>query len=107
MPDLEKELYHLSRIMPGFVARDTVILACPDFYGFECWQWGWIAYPTTGSLFNVSTDGHSFRKPSPGMLRLAMKRHGVTDPNECLMIGDRPEDEEAAKAAGMEFEWVQ
>ena len=40
------------------------------------------------------------------MLRLAMKRYGVSDPKECLMIGDRPEDKQAAEAAGMEFEWV-
>lgn len=106
MGDLEKELYYLTRIMPGSVARDAAFLACPDFKGSECWQWAWVAYPTTGMMIDVSTESHSFRKPGPGMLLLAMKRHGVTDPSQCLMVGDRPEDEQAAQAAGMDFEWA-
>ena len=42
------------------------------------------------------------RKPGPGMLLEAMQHAGVL-PSETLMVGDRPEDEEAAKRAGVAF----
>jgi|SRR6476660_1220655 len=41
-----------------------------------------------------------FRKPHPGMLLLA--RH-LYNADECWHIGDKPEDEEAAIAGGMNF----
>jgi HAD superfamily hydrolase (TIGR01549 family) len=45
---------------------------------------------------------HPRRKPNPGMLMELMELYGVS-PHETLMVGDRPEDAEAAKAAGCEF----
>ncbi len=45
------------------------------------------------------------RKPRPGMLRDAMKDFDA-DPDETLMVGDRPEDFEAAKNAGCAFSWA-
>ena len=42
------------------------------------------------------------RKPGPGMLMEAMKDFG-TSPEETLYVGDLPEDEEAAKNAGVGF----
>ena len=42
------------------------------------------------------------RKPGPGMLVEAMKALGVAK-EDTVMIGDRPEDEGAAKAAGVDF----
>lgn len=48
----------------------------------------------------VSTsDGHQ-RKPDPEMYRILLERHGL-DPAECLGVGDRPIDAEAAMAAGI------
>ena len=44
------------------------------------------------------------RKPGPGMLLEAME-HCHVEPEQTLMVGDRPEDEEAAKAAGCVFMW--
>lgn len=44
-----------------------------------------------------------FRKPRPGMLLTAMETADVTA-SETLMVGDRPEDEQAAKLAGCAFE---
>ena len=43
-----------------------------------------------------------FRKPAPGMLLALMERAGVA-PQETLMVGDRQEDSDAAKAAGVDF----
>lgn len=40
------------------------------------------------------------RKPDPTMHRLLVERHGL-DPAECLGVGDRALDAEAARAAGM------
>jgi len=45
------------------------------------------------------------RKPNPGMLLEAMQLAGVA-PENTLMVGDRPEDEQAAKAAGVAFMWA-
>ena len=45
------------------------------------------------------------RKPAPGMLLTAMRDFDA-DPAECVMYGDMPSDEAAAKAAGVRFEWV-
>lgn len=45
-----------------------------------------------------------FRKPHGGMLRLAEGLMSM--PKRKLMIGDRPEDEAAAKSAGFEFLWA-
>jgi len=45
------------------------------------------------------------RKPGSGMLLEAM-RHEDVKPEETIMIGDRPEDEQAAKNCGCDFMWA-
>lgn len=47
----------------------------------------------------------SNRKPGPGMLQEAMEDAGIS-PQETLMVGDRPEDKQAAEAAGVAFLWA-
>lgn len=47
----------------------------------------------------ATSDGHP-RKPDPEMYRVLLERHGL-DPAECLGVGDRPIDAEAAMAAGI------
>ncbi len=46
------------------------------------------------------------RKPGPGMLLEAM-RDFEAETDETLFVGDRPEDEEAAAAAGCDFIWAE
>ncbi len=51
------------------------------------------------------------RKPSPGLLiegalGLARKHHEYYPPYMALMVGDRPEDQECARIAGVEFQWA-
>lgn len=52
------------------------------------------------------------RKPSPGLiitsaLSLAEQHSGeIYPPYMGLMVGDRPEDEACAKAAGLDFQWA-
>ena len=45
------------------------------------------------------------RKPGPGML-LDIMHYLDTDKEHTLFVGDRPEDEQAAKAAGVRFQWA-
>lgn len=45
------------------------------------------------------------RKPGPGMLEEAMETFGVSS-QDTLMVGDRPEDEQAARNAGVAFMWA-
>lgn len=49
---------------------------------------------------------HEWRKPAPGMLLRAMADAGA-EPGETLFIGDSPEDQQAAAAAGCYFQWAQ
>ena len=55
--------------------------------------------------FTINDDGCNTedRKPRPGMLIKAMY-DARSSPDETLMVGDRPEDEQAAMAAGCDFE---
>ncbi len=46
-----------------------------------------------------------WRKPNCGMLQAAMLDCVIT-PSRTLMVGDRPEDEEAAKNARVDFTWA-
>lgn len=46
-----------------------------------------------------TSDGHP-RKPDPTMYVTMARRHGL-DPAECVGLGDRPLDAEAARSAGM------
>jgi D-glycero-D-manno-heptose 1,7-bisphosphate phosphatase len=81
---------------------------CPDFEGKDCWRvWGDCKEPHRilyGDGWTMSGDKLApFRKPEPGMLQLAMDIHS---PGQTLYIGDRPEDEAAAAAAGVPFDFA-
>jgi D-glycero-D-manno-heptose 1,7-bisphosphate phosphatase len=110
---------------------------CPDFEGNDCWRvrrknpefigdkpceaiqaitWcveddRWIP-DTIYSLISPSQVVGRCRKPEPGMLILAQQEYVVATRTEnqlpqTLMVGDRPEDEQAAQAAGVDFLWAQ
>ena len=53
----------------------------------------------------------NWRKPNPGMLLSAITYFRYThdstiELSQCLMVGDRPEDEQAAAAADVAFQWA-
>lgn len=48
----------------------------------------------------ISTSDGCARKPDPAMYVTLVERHGL-DPDDCVGVGDRPLDAEAAQAAGM------
>lgn len=75
---------------------------CPDFEGKQCYS------VSATSYYAIHENGYgaslvgTFRKPGGGMLTALRELAGVR-PEGCIMIGDRPEDEGAAEAAGMPF----
>ena len=77
------------------------IYFCPDFEGRKCFR------VTRHNAHNHSLTKwfRQYRKPNPGMLKLAMVRHNQL-PENCLYVGDRPEDEQAAQRAGIAFQWT-
>jgi hypothetical protein len=96
-PTLAQVEAQCSRIAGQLGARLYMCLA----HELEDGRW---IYPA-----NVAPDdprlNHEWRKPRPGMLLQAMADAGAT-PTETLVVGDRPEDEKAAQAAGCLFEWA-
>lgn len=67
----------------------------------------WSPIPLTAQIAEQADPQWSvlYRKPSPGMLIAAYTHAGVI-PADSLMVGDWEEDELAAHAAGMKFEWA-
>uniref|UniRef100_B8HUW0 Polynucleotide kinase 3 phosphatase central region n=1 Tax=Cyanothece sp. (strain PCC 7425 / ATCC 29141) TaxID=395961 RepID=B8HUW0_CYAP4 len=76
------------------------IYFCPDFEGRQCYR----VTPQTVQNHTQTRWFRQYRKPHPGMLLLAMVRHNHLADN-CLYVGDRPEDAEAAQRAGVPFQW--
>ncbi|MGE4169530.1 MAG: D-glycero-alpha-D-manno-heptose-1,7-bisphosphate 7-phosphatase [Candidatus Margulisiibacteriota bacterium] len=52
------------------------------------------------TFFCPHLSGCDCRKPQPGMLLSALAKHGL-DAKHCVMIGDKADDVEAGKAAGV------
>jgi D-glycero-D-manno-heptose 1,7-bisphosphate phosphatase len=77
------------------------IYFCPDFEGRKCFR------VTRHGFYehNQTRWFRQYRKPQPGMLKLAMVRHNHL-PENCLYVGDRPEDELAAQRAEVSFQWA-
>jgi len=96
LDDCIKEQQETLKLFPQIHS----ILFCPDFEGrklhrcyrqtaFECSD----KYPDL-----IGT----YRKPGKGMITHVLTSNEA-DPSECLMVGDRSEDREAAEAAGVSF----
>jgi D-glycero-D-manno-heptose 1,7-bisphosphate phosphatase len=80
------------------------IFFCPN-WGESCYQLSRGNQPLEFSA-PLSGDGTkiSCRKPGHGMITVAAQ--SMTDLNDCWMIGDRPEDQQCAEAAGVKFVWA-
>lgn len=61
--------------------------------------------PKIGYEQYATSEQLARRKPQAGMLIEAMHFYDI-DPQDTLMVGDSEEDEQAAKAAGVRFEWA-
>jgi D-glycero-D-manno-heptose 1,7-bisphosphate phosphatase len=62
----------------------------------------YICYSHPKASLDQYREDSDRRKPGPGMLWEAMNNTDIL-PEDTLMVGDRPEDEQAAKAAGVDF----
>lgn len=89
------EQQHTLKLVPEI----EYILLCPDMDGKWCY---WVDREEFGKEYR--NDGINFRKPGKGMLIKAM--YGLKRPYEVLYVGDRPEDEAAARAANIPFLWT-
>ena len=63
-----------------------------------------IAWGMTDAVIERYRHEDPLRKPAPGMLLAAMSHFGIEAP-DTVMIGDRPADMAAARAAGCRFIW--
>lgn len=97
MPTCIEEQQYTLELLPEL----KEIYFCPDFEGRKCFR------VTRHNYHNHSQTRwfRQYRKPNPGMLKLAMVRHNHL-PDNCLYVGDRPEDETAAQRAGIAFQWA-
>lgn len=81
------------------------IFFCPNYGGESCWQ---VSKDNVPIEFSAPVSGGgtkiSCRKPGHGMLLIAAQ--ALADLRECWMIGDRPEDQQCATAAGVKFIWA-
>lgn len=73
------------------------IYFCPDFAGKRCF----CVTPEEAHDYSHHQLSGTFRKPNPGMLLLAMEMYNC---DQVLMIGDRPEDKQAANSAKIKFQ---
>lgn len=101
------EMQYLMELLPEI----RTCYFCPDFEGKICycvWRDDELGFQSesvriTMSLIRID----SFRKPGAGMLQVATIKHGWFGSNDKVtMIGDRPEDEQAALAANVPFQWA-
>lgn len=79
------------------------ILFCPDYEGNICLSvdGSKIAHNDYSEQYK---DCAPFRKPSGGMIKVARFLHeNPFEDNEIIFVGDRAEDEQAAKAANVQF----
>ena len=86
-------------------------ILCPDS-GKTAWaidafcsQGNWKQYEVTEPIDSIPRQ---FRKPDAGMIFEAINslRFSGENPDSVLFIGDLPEDEQAAAAAGVRFQWA-
>ena len=94
-----EEMFHTFDLLPEI----GLAFFCPDFKGERCWMLD-AADNSAIELTDHRLKGQ-FRKPNPGMLQVAILCDLWKPWDEVLYIGDRPEDMEAAKAAGVKFIW--
>jgi D-glycero-D-manno-heptose 1,7-bisphosphate phosphatase len=81
------------------------IFFCTNYSGESCWQ---ISDGNVPLDFGAPVDGNgskiSCRKPAHGMILVAARP--LAELKDCWMIGDRPEDQQCAEAAGVKFVWA-
>lgn len=94
--DAVAEMRYCLKLLPDIESA----LFCPDFDGNQCW---YVDRDRDYQIEMLQWQGR-MRKPGDGMVQQALGSHPDTE--EILFVGDRPEDEQAAQAAGVAFVWA-
>lgn len=87
----------------GYITEHTAYQLLKDLFIVVTDRW-----PTHGLLQicpHPVNGGCDCRKPAPGMLLRIMQAAGVPA-NRTLYVGDMESDEQAARAAGVDFQWA-
>jgi len=79
------------------------IFFCPNYDGESCYQ---VSRDNEPLLMKTLDLMNSCRKPGAGMIELAIKGFSDLEIADCWMVGDRPEDQKCAEAAGVKFVWA-
>jgi histidinol phosphatase-like enzyme len=74
-------------------------------FAYQSKKGKWSPTPSPKGSFYDSCWQQNWRKPAPGML-LELMSHYNRVASETLMVGDRPEDEQAAANADVDFQWA-
>lgn len=89
----------------GFMSpaeAEAIVAHAAQLIGAEEWQ---VSFCHPGGTVGQYAKESQYRKPNPKMLLDLMATFSISKANT-VMIGDRPEDQEAAKAAGVDFQWA-
>lgn len=94
LTDAIEEMRYLMRLLPQI----QVCYFCPDMEGRECWK------VTEVGILNKASYRFYYRKPEVGMVKQAVIDFDYNfSADDCLLIGDRPEDQECASNAAIRF----
>ncbi len=79
-----------------------LIYFCPNYDGESCYR---VNREKTIFIKNPNLM-NSCRKPGAGMIEIAAGEFSFFNKDKSWMIGDRPEDQKCAEAAGVKFVWA-
>ena len=98
-------LARIDRVLGNLdvTAQDVAVYIC---YAYQSRKGLWSPVPV--GCEDDDEWSEKFRKPAPGMLKKAMHQAAgrYIAPEKTLMVGDRPEDQQAAQNAGCDFQWA-
>jgi D-glycero-D-manno-heptose 1,7-bisphosphate phosphatase len=94
--DAIAEMQYCLSLLPQI----EVAFFCPDFEDND-----YVYVHRNGNTKQFDNGGKfgGMRKPQPGMIRCLDEYMAAS---EILFVGDRPEDQQAAKSAGVAFQWA-
>ena len=99
LDDCIAEQEHTLQLLYEADAEIFGIMFCPDYEGNDCYLSDQFL---TDKISQPEYKG-LYRKPNAGMILHAIDVYQAT---EVIFVGDRPEDEQAAKNANVQFIWA-
>lgn len=99
--DAENHIQAVVNQLPTRFAREIAPYVCFAYQSKKTGKWS----PIPVGHENDWQWLPDYRKPAPGMLLRAMRDLNISA-LETLMVGDSEEDEQAAFAAGCDFQWA-